>query len=213
VKRRRFCRPLKRGIDIVVSLAGLLVLLPLLAVISLLIRWRMGSPVLFWQVRPGLSGVPFAILKFRTMRAGRGPDAERMTRFGHFLRRWSLDEIPELRNVLRGEMSLVGPRPLLVEYLDRYTPEQARRHEVKPGITGWAQVHGRNAQTWEERFKLDVWYVDNWSLWLDMKILLLTIVKVISGAGISAEGHATMAEFRGHGSHVANAQQVENDIR
>jgi len=163
----------------------------------------MGSPVLFRQVRPGLHRKPFVMYKFRTMRDLRDtegrllPDEMRLTRVGHILRATSLDELPELFNVLKGEMSLVGPRPLLMEYLELYTPEQARRHEVKPGITGWAQVNGRNAITWEEKFKLDVWYVDNWSLGLDLKILALTLIKVLKREGISADGHATMPEFRG----------------
>lgn len=194
---------MKRGIDIVASLLLLVVLLPLLLLISLMIRLTMGSPVLFRQKRPGLRGRPFVMFKFRTMTNARDrqgnllPDEKRLTRLGRFLRSTSLDELPELFNVLRGDMSLVGPRPLLMEYLERYTPEQARRHEVKPGITGWAQVNGRNALTWEEKFKLDVWYVDNWSLLLDLKILWLTLIKVITREGISAEGHATMPEFRG----------------
>ncbi|HHV61373.1 MAG TPA: sugar transferase [Firmicutes bacterium] len=196
---------IKRGIDIAISLILLILLLPLLLIIALLVCLTMGSPVFFRQIRPGLHGKPFVMLKFRTMTNARDkkgvllPDEERITLLGRFLRSTSLDELPELLNVLHGEMSLVGPRPLLMEYLDRYTPEQARRHEVKPGITGWAQVNGRNALTWEEKFKLDVWYVDNWSLFLDLKILWLTLVKVIKREGISAEGHATMPEFRGAG--------------
>ncbi len=198
--------PVKRILDFSAAVAGLLFLSPVLLLIALAVRLGAGAPVLFRQRRPGLGGRPFTILKFRTLRAGRGPDAERMTRFGRFLRRWSLDELPELLNVLGGEMSLVGPRPLLVEYLDRYTPEQAQRHEVRPGITGWAQVNGRNARTWEERFKLDVWYVENRSLPLDIKILLLTIVKVVSGEGVSAAGHATMPRFTGDGPRAGHAQ-------
>jgi lipopolysaccharide/colanic/teichoic acid biosynthesis glycosyltransferase len=169
----------------------------------LLVRVNMGAPVLFHQERPGLHGRPFILYKFRTMRDLRDvegrllPDEMRLTRLGRILRSTSLDELPELFNVLKGEMSLVGPRPLLMEYLNRYTPEQARRHEVKPGITGWAQVNGRNAITWEEKFKLDVWYVDNWNLGLDLKILGLTLIKVLKREGISAGGHATMPEFRG----------------
>jgi lipopolysaccharide/colanic/teichoic acid biosynthesis glycosyltransferase len=163
----------------------------------------MGLPILFRQQRPGLHGKPFTLLKFRTMTDARDaqgnllPDAERLTPFGSFLRRTSLDELPAFFNVLRGDMSLMGPRPLLMAYLDRYTPEQARRHEVRPGITGWAQVNGRNAITWEQKFVLDVWYVDNWSLWLDLKILFLTGWKVLRREGISQEGHATMPEFLG----------------
>ncbi|MGB9792451.1 MAG: sugar transferase [Thermacetogeniaceae bacterium] len=166
------------------------------------------GPVLFRQVRPGLHGKPFVIYKFRTMRKAYDeewrplPDEQRLTRLGKWLRSTSLDELPELLNVLKGEMSLVGPRPLLMEYLDRYTPEQARRHEVKPGITGWAQVNGRNAISWEEKFRLDVWYVDNWSLWLDLKIILITLWKVLKREGISASGHATMPVFRGQGEEI-----------
>lgn len=195
--------PIKRGMDIVASTLLLVLLSPILLIISIVIRINMGSPVFFRQVRAGLYGRPFTILKFRTMVDAFDqngcplPDEKRLTPLGRFLRSTSLDELPELVNVLRGDMSLVGPRPLLVEYLDRYTPEQARRHEVKPGITGWAQVNGRNALTWEEKFKLDVWYVDNWSLWLDLKILWLTCIAVVTRKGISAEGHATMPEFTG----------------
>jgi sugar transferase EpsL len=193
----------KRGVDVMTSILLLVAFSPLLTAIALLIRLRMGSPVFFKQVRAGLHGRPFTILKFRTMvdafdqNGHLLPDEQRLTPLGRFLRSSSLDELPEVVNVLRGDMSLVGPRPLLVEYLERYTPEQARRHEVKPGITGWAQVNGRNALTWEEKFKLDVWYVDNWSLWLDFKILWLTCVAVLTRKGINAEGHATMPEFTG----------------
>jgi lipopolysaccharide/colanic/teichoic acid biosynthesis glycosyltransferase len=197
---------LKRLLDILIALAALFLLaLPLLT-LALLIRWQMGSPVLFRQTRPGLRGKPFTMYKFRTMRAAADqhgrmlPDAERLTPLGQFLRRASLDELPEFINVLKGEMSLVGPRPLLMEYLERYTPEQARRHEVQPGITGWAQINGRNTLSWDERFRLDVWYVDHWSLWLDLKILAITFLKVLKREGISAEGHATMPEFTGRNS-------------
>jgi len=164
----------------------------------------MGRPVLFKQMRPGLNAKPFYMYKFRTMTNEKDEqgnplsDEQRLTRLGRFLRSTSLDELPELFNVLKGDMSLVGPRPLLMQYLARYTPEQARRHEVKPGITGWAQVNGRNAITWEEKFALDVWYVDNWSLWLDIKILAMTVVKVFKREGISAKGEATMPEFMGN---------------
>lgn len=194
----------KRIIDIVAAVLGLVILSPLLLSVAVVVRLRLGSPVLFRQVRPGLGGKPFSIYKFRTMKElwdAKGnplPDEARLTGVGRFLRATSLDELPELWNVLKGDMSLVGPRPLLMEYLERYTPEQARRHEVKPGITGWAQVNGRNALTWEEKFKLDVWYVDHWSLWLDLKILWLTVAKVVKRDGISAAGHATMPEFRGY---------------
>lgn len=194
---------LKRVFDIFVSLAILLILLPVILVTAIAVRLSLGSPILFRQERPGLRGRIFKIYKFRTMRdmfdaSGKQlPDGERLTPLGRFLRNTSLDELPELFNVLKGDMSLVGPRPLLVEYLDRYTKEQARRHEVMPGLTGWAQVNGRNALTWEEKFALDVWYVDNWNMWLDLKILWLTLVKVFKREGISADGHATMPEFKG----------------
>lgn len=167
---------------------------------------KMGSPVLFRQVRPGLGGKPFEMVKFRTMKdavdaAGNPlPDSERLTPFGQFLRSSSLDELPELWNVLKGDMSLVGPRPLLMEYLPLYSPEQYRRHEVRPGVTGWAQINGRNSLSWDEKFKLDVWYVDNRSLWLDIKILFLTVKKVLIRDGISAEGEATMTRFEGNGN-------------
>jgi lipopolysaccharide/colanic/teichoic acid biosynthesis glycosyltransferase len=193
----------KRALDIGVALASLIVLSPVLALIALLIKLTSGGPVLIRQVRPGLGGRPYRLIKFRTMKDVRDssgnllPDEQRLTRLGRFLRRTSLDELPELINVLKGEMRLVGPRPLLTQYLDRYTPEQARRHEVKPGITGWAQINGRNALTWEEKFKLDVWYVDHRSFWLDAKILLLTLWKVLQREGINQPGHATMPEFMG----------------
>ncbi len=193
----------KRFSDIILAGLGLVVLFPVLVVLSLMISAQMGRPVLFKQMRPGLNGKPFYMYKFRTMTNEKDekgiplPDEQRLTRLGRFLRSTSLDELPELFNVLKGDMSLVGPRPLLMQYLDRYTPEQARRHEVKPGITGWAQVNGRNAITWEEKFALDVWYVDNWSLWLDIKILAMTVVKVFKREGISAKGEATMPEFMG----------------
>lgn len=194
----------KRLMDIVGASVGILLTAPLMLLIALLVRLKLGKPVLFRQVRPGLHGKPFVMLKFRTMTNdcdAKGeplPDELRLTKFGKWLRSTSLDELPELFNVLRGEMSLVGPRPLLMEYLPRYTPEQARRHEVKPGITGWAQVNGRNALSWEEKFRLDVWYVDHWNLWLDLKILWLTIWKVLKREGISAEGAATMPIFMGN---------------
>lgn len=194
---------MKRLFDCVAALLALLLLaLPLLALVWL-IRRKLGSPVLFRQVRPGLHGQPFTMVKFRTMTDERGPDgallpdAQRMTPFGRFLRASSLDELPELWNVLRGEMSLVGPRPLLMEYLPLYTPQQARRHEVRPGITGWAQVNGRNAISWQDKFALDVWYVDHRSMWLDLKILWLTVRKVLVRDGISAAGEATMTRFEG----------------
>jgi sugar transferase EpsL len=196
-------RAIKRVVDIVGASVGIILLAPVMLAVALLVLLTMGRPVLFRQQRPGLRGKPFTLYKFRTMRDARSasgellPDELRLTTFGKWLRSTSLDELPELFNVLKGEMSLVGPRPLLMEYLPRYSPEQARRHEVKPGITGWAQVNGRNALSWEEKFRLDVWYVDRWNLWLDMKILLLTIWKVLKREGISAEGSATMPVFTG----------------
>lgn len=186
----------------IASLA-LVVLSPLLLLLSLVVRISLGNPIIFRQRRPGLGGTAFTIYKFRTMSDAcdtQGkllPEEQRLTGFGRFLRNSSLDELPELFNVLSGEMSLVGPRPLRMRYLDRYSPEQARRQEVKPGITGWAQIHGRNAITWEEKFELDTWYVDNWSLWLDFKILWRTITQVLRQEGINAEGHTTMPEFVG----------------
>jgi lipopolysaccharide/colanic/teichoic acid biosynthesis glycosyltransferase len=194
---------MKRLFDLMLVLLSAPFWLPLLAVLALLVRLKLGSPVFFRQVRPGLHGRPFTLLKFRTMLDARDaggnllPDDKRLTPFGSLLRRTSLDEFPALFNVLRGDMSLVGPRPLLMCYLDRYTPEQARRHEVRPGITGWAQVNGRNAISWEEKFRLDVWYVDRHSLVLDVKILARTIWNVFRRKDISAKGHATMPEFTG----------------
>ena len=194
---------LKRSLDILGSSVGLILLSPAIAITAWQIRRKLGSPVLFRQTRPGLHGKPFQMIKFRTMRDAvdiRGnplPDAERMTAFGSYLRASSLDELPELWNVVKGDMSLVGPRPLLMEYLPLYSPEQYRRHELRPGITGWAQVNGRNALSWEEKFTLDVWYVDNRSLWLDLKILFLTVKKVLIRDGISASGEATMSKFTG----------------
>ena len=194
---------MKRTFDLTASIFGLILLSPLLLTLLILTRVLIGSPVLFCQERPGLKGRPFRMYKFRTMtdsRDARGdllPDCERLTPFGRFLRSSSLDELPELLNVLRGDMSLVGPRPLLMEYLPLYSAEQARRHEVPPGITGWAQVNGRNAISWEEKFRLDVWYVENQSFWLDTKILWATIFRVTQRQGISQEGQATMEKFRG----------------
>jgi len=194
---------IKRLFDLLISLVLLILLSPVMLVIAVLVRIKLGKPVLFSQERPGLHGRLFRLYKFRTMRDLRGPDGrllpdeERLTKFGRFLRASSLDELPELFNVLKGEMSLVGPRPLLVAYLDRYTPEQARRHEVLPGITGWAQVNGRNALSWEAKFKLDVWYVDNQTFCLDLKILFLTLWKALKREGISAPGSATAPEFMG----------------
>ena len=191
----------KRLFDLVLVIPTLIVLAPILGVLALLVRFKLGKPVFFRQQRPGLRGKPFTLYKFRTMTDARDaqgnllPDAERLTPFGSFLRRLSLDELPEFWNVFKGDMSLVGPRPLLMRYLDRYTPEQARRHEVKPGVTGWAQINGRNALTWEDKFRHDVWYVDHVAFWLDVKILVLTVWKVVKGEGISQPGQATMEEF------------------
>ena len=188
---------IKRTFDLAIAAAGLILAMPLMLVIALCIRCRMGVPILFRQPRPGLKGKPFTILKFRTMKDGPEPDAEHITRLGDFLRRMSLDELPELWNVLRGEMTLIGPRPLLMEYLDRYSQEQMRRHEVRPGITGWAQINGRNAICWNERLAFDVWYVDHRSLWLDAKILFRSLRCVASRRGIAHPQHATMPPFSG----------------
>jgi len=197
---------MKRVFDLLLAAFGLLALALPLLMLTWLVRHKLGRPVFFRQIRPGLNGQPFQMLKFRTMTDERGPDgallpdAVRLTPFGRWLRATSLDELPELWNVLKGDMSLVGPRPLLMEYLPLYTPEQARRHEVRPGITGWAQVNGRNAISWEDKFKLDLWYVDNRNLWLDIKILWLTVKKVLLRDGISAAGEATMPRFAGSDS-------------
>ncbi|MDY7587380.1 sugar transferase [Vibrio cholerae] len=194
---------MKRVFDFLVSLTALIVLSPIIVFVARKIRSNLGSPVLFRQTRPGLNGKPFEMIKFRTMKDAVDangnplPDSERMTPFGDKLRNSSLDELPELWNVLNGDMSLVGPRPLLMQYLPLYSKEQARRHEVRPGLTGWAQINGRNAISWEEKFKLDVWYVDNRSFWLDLRILLLTVKKVFVKEGISADGHVTIAPFTG----------------
>lgn len=195
---------LKRSVDILGSALGLFLFFPLMVVLAVIIRFRLGAPVLFRQVRPGLNGQPFEMLKFRTMRDAVDrdgnplPDDQRMTKLGQFLRSTSLDELPELWNVLNGDMSLVGPRPLLMEYLPLYSQHQARRHEVRPGVTGWAQVNGRNQLSWEQKFDLDVWYVENQSLLLDLKILFLTVWKVVRRDGISAAGEATMSKFEGN---------------
>lgn len=204
-------RLLKRVLDIVCSLILLIVLLPVLLFICVAVLILHGPPIIFKQTRSGLHGKPFTLYKFRTMKNLYGPggnplsDEDRLTSFGNRLRSTSLDELPELVNVLQGDMSLVGPRPLLLEYMDLYTPEQARRHDIKPGITGWAQVNGRNNLTWEDKFRLDVWYVDNWSIGLDLKILVKTVRIVFRREGVNAEGHVTMPKFMGtktdsHGS-------------
>lgn len=197
---------MKRGLDVLAAGIGLIVCAPILAATAVLVRLSLGSPVLFRQERPGLHARPFVLYKFRTMREAvdeRGrprADEERLTRVGALLRSTSLDELPELWNVLRGDMSLVGPRPLLMEYVDLYTPAQSRRHLVRPGITGWAQINGRNSLPWDERLAMDVWYVENRSLWLDLRILLLTLWRVVRREGISQEGHVTMERFRGSGT-------------
>jgi len=208
ISETRFRVPLiKRAFDLLVTLPLTLLLTPVMLIVALLVRIKLGKPVLFSQKRPGLNCRIFTLYKFRTMNDARDaegkllPDGERLTRFGRLLRSASLDELPELFNVLAGQMSLVGPRPLLVSYLDRYTPEQRRRQNVLPGITGWAQVNGRNAISWEEKFALDVWYVDHWSLWLDIRILFMTFGKVFNREAISAPGEATMPEFRGTNSN------------
>lgn len=194
---------MKRLFDFIVALSAFAMLLPIIVIVAILIRTKLGSPILFTQDRPGLNGKVFKMMKFRSMLDAKDkngnllPDNQRMTKFGAFLRSTSLDELPGLFNVLKGDMSLVGPRPLLVQYLPLYSNEQARRHNVRPGITGWAQVNGRNAISWEQKFTLDVWYVDNQSFWLDIKILLLTVKKVFVREGISADGHVTIEPFKG----------------
>lgn len=195
---------MKRLFDIAVAVTLLIALAPVMAVTALLVRMKLGTPVLFCQLRPGYQAKPFLLYKFRTMSNKKDthgallPDELRLTGLGMLMRKYSLDELPQLFNVIKGDISLVGPRPLLMEYLPLYNEEQARRHAVLPGITGWAQVNGRNAVTWDERFRLDVWYVDNHSFWLDMKILFLTVKKVFAAEGISQEGRATMDKFRGN---------------
>ena len=194
---------MKRIFDILVIILSFFILIPIVLLVSLMVKFKLGSPILFKQFRKGLNGKVFNMIKFRTMtcvydeNANLLPDSQRLTKFGKFLRSTSLDELPSLWNVLNGDMSLVGPRPLLVEYLPLYSERQSRRHEVKPGITGWAQVNGRNAIIWDEKFDLDVWYVDNRSVWLDIKILWLTVKKVIARDGISQKNHVTMDKFRG----------------
>lgn len=194
---------MKRVMDLLLVIPGLMMLSPLLLVTSALVWASLGRPIVFQQTRPGIHGRPFKLYKFRTMTSARGldgaplPDNLRLTRVGQFLRATTLDELPELFNVLKGDMSVVGPRPLLMSYLDRYTVEQARRHEIKPGLTGWAVVNGRNALSWEEKLRLDVWYVDHWTFWLDIEILFKTVALIFRRKGVSAEGHATMPEFMG----------------
>jgi lipopolysaccharide/colanic/teichoic acid biosynthesis glycosyltransferase len=195
---------IKRLLDIIISATALMVFSPVILIVSLILLFTIGRPVFFLHERPGIEGKPFKLIKFRSMRNTRDikgnllPDCERITRFGQFIRKTSIDEFPELLNVLLGEMSMVGPRPLLMQYLSRYSEDQFRRHDVLPGVTGWAQVNGRNAISWDEKFKLDLWYVDHWSIWLDIKILFMTVWKVISGEGISQPGRATMDEFMGN---------------
>lgn len=206
----------KRLMDLVIALLALILLSPVFLIIGILVAFLHGFPIFFKQERPGYQGEIFTILKFRTMQDltdKRGeplPDAQRLTKFGRFLRSSSLDELPELINVLKGEMSIVGPRPLLVAYLPRYSPSQFRRHEVLPGITGWAQIHGRNAITWQDKFDLDVWYVDNWSLWLDVKTIVLSIVKVLQREGISQPGQATAEVFMGNPPEINERNSPDN---
>lgn len=197
-------RLIKWLIDRLMAAIALFLFSPLMVIIAIAVYWKMGSPVIFAQDRPGKNNRIFKFFKFRTMTDARDqdgqllPDGDRLTPFGQWLRKTSLDELPQLWNVLKGDMSIVGPRPLLVSYLDLYTPEQARRHEVRPGITGWAQINGRNNITWQEKFDLDIWYVDNWSPWLDLKIILLTVWTVLQREGISQQGHATIEDFMGN---------------
>ena len=204
----------KRLFDLVLTAIGLVILSPVFLIVALCVRIKLGRQVVFHQQRPGLHGKPFFVHKFRTMTEARDsqgsllPDEARLTPFGRFLRATSLDELPELINILKGEMSLVGPRPLLMQYLERYTPEQARRHETLPGLTGWAQVNGRNALTWEDKFHLDVWYIDHWSIWLDIKILWLTLCKALKREGINQPGQATAEEFMGSPSNTDSADCV-----
>jgi len=208
-------RIFKRLIDLTVSAIALILLAPLMATVAVLVWLTMGPPILFRQARAGYQGSPFTLFKFRTMRGARDaqrrllPDKDRLTRVGIILRRFSLDELPQLWNVLIGEMSLVGPRPLLADYLPRYSPEQARRHEVKPGITGWAQVNGRNTLSWEQKFNLDLWYVDHWSLWLDLRIMFGTLWKALKRDGINQPGQATAEEFLGSRASAAKQDVLD----
>ena len=207
---------MKYIVDLVLIIICLPLLIPLFMVVAILVWFNLSSPIFFFQTRPGITGKPFEMVKFRSMNDLRNTDgtlaadSQRLTRFGHFLRSSSLDELPELWNVLKGDMSLVGPRPLLLEYLERYTSEQALRHSVKPGITGWAQVNGRNAISWEDKFKLDVWYVNHQSFWLDIKILFLTIKKVFFKEGISQQGHATMPVYMGTQAKTEEKDSQDN---
>jgi sugar transferase EpsL len=206
----------KRVFDVISALIGLILLSPLLLVVAVMVRLKLGSPVFFRHQRPGLHGKPFELIKFRTMTDERDadgkllPDSERLPSFGRFLRSTSMDELPELLCVLKGDMSLVGPRPLMMKYLPRYTAEQARRHEVKPGITGWAQVNGRNASSWKKKFELDVWYADHWNLWLDCKIIMKTFISVFKREGINQPGQATASEFMGT---ERNCRSDENQLQ
>lgn len=203
---------MKRLFDLIMAIMAFFLLSPIILIVTLLIRIYLGKPVLFCQQRPGLQSVPFTVYKFRTMlltydsNGNLLPDSERMTALGAFLRKYSLDELPQLFNVVKGDLSLVGPRPLLMEYLPLYTEEQARRHNVRPGITGWAQVNGRNAVSWEDKFKYDVWYVDHQSFWLDLKIIWMTIAKVLLSEGISQQGNVTMEKFKGQASELRDKQ-------
>lgn len=204
----------KRLFDLAITIIGLVIISPILIILTVLVWIINGRPIFFRQIRPGYKGKPFTLYKYRSMLETRDEsgkllsDTQRITKFGSFLRSTSLDELPELFNIIRGEMSLVGPRPLLMQYLDRYTPEQARRHDVLPGMTGWAQINGRNAITWEEKFRLDVWYVDNWSFALDIKVMILTLWKAIKREGISQPGHTTAEEFLGSdGEHIHNQKE------
>lgn len=205
--------PVKRGMDLLLAICGVILLSPVFLFVSIIVALKMGRPVFFRQLRPGLKGKPFYMFKFRTMKDAVDkegnplPDEMRVTEVGNLLRRTSLDELPELLNVIKGDMSLVGPRPLLMEYLPLYSPEQARRHDVKPGITGWAQVNGRNAISWKEKFRLDLWYIKHWNPALDLKIIWMTIRSVIKREGISAEGHATMPPFSG--SEIPDEKKVK----
>lgn len=209
----------KRVFDLALTIPAMVILMPIMAMIAVLVRVNLGKPVLFGQLRPGFRGEPFYVYKFRSMRDLRDPDGnllpdeQRLTRLGRLLRAISLDELPEFFLVLRGQMSLVGPRPLLMQYLERYSPEQARRHDVLPGITGWAQVNGRNALTWQDKFRLDVWYVDHWSLGLDARILLMTVWKVLMREGISQPGHVTAEEFMGNEAESGSGPASSNGER